>query len=262
MDTDMVADPSQILTYSLSGTDMASFTISQTNDDDTTDVDEEGLISVKAGTKLDHEAKSTYRVTVTATDSDGLSASIDVTITVTNVDEAPEIMVGGLAISGTTRVDYAEDRRDAVATYTAFGPDADMATWSLEGDDAGQFSITNGGMLTFVSSPDYENPASANMDNTYMVTVMADDGTYMAMRDVVVTVTDVEDTTTPVTDGTLLERLLERFDTEDDNGVKNGQIDKSEVVDAIIAFVTPGASNKPSKEDIVDLIVHFVTTPR
>ena len=51
--------------------------------------------------------------------------------------------------------------------------------------------------------------------------------------------------------------LLGKFD---DN--ENGQIDKSEVVDAIIAFVTPGASDKPSKKDIVDLIVHFVTTPR
>ena len=30
----------------------------------------------------------------------------------------------------------------------------------------------------------------------------------------------------------------------------NGQIDKREVVDAIIAFVTPGASDKPSKKDI------------
>ena len=36
--------------------------------------------------------KNSYdRIKVTATDSDGLSASIDVTITVTNVDEAPNI---------------------------------------------------------------------------------------------------------------------------------------------------------------------------
>ena len=62
-------------------------------------------------------------------------------------------------------------------------------------------------MLTFVSSPDYENAADDDMDNTYMVTVMADDGTYMAMRDVVVTVTNVDDgTTTPVIGGTLLDK--------------------------------------------------------
>ena len=64
-----------------------------------------------------------------------------------------------------------------------------MATWSLEGDDMGDFMIS-GGMLTFRSSPDYENPMDADMDNTYMVTVMANDGTYDAMRMVTVTVTN------------------------------------------------------------------------
>ena len=59
--------------------------------------------------KLDYEAKNSYVVTVTATDSDGLSASIDVTITVTNVDEAPEIIAGGLAISGPSSASYAEN---------------------------------------------------------------------------------------------------------------------------------------------------------
>ena len=36
---------------------------------------------------LDYETKATYSVTVTASDSGGLSDSIDVTITVTDVDE-------------------------------------------------------------------------------------------------------------------------------------------------------------------------------
>ena len=79
-------------------------------------------------------------------------------------------MVIGLAISGMDSVDYAENGTDAVATYMASGPDASMATWSLEGDDAGDFSITNG-MLMFMTAPDYEMPADADMDNTYMVTV-------------------------------------------------------------------------------------------
>ena len=48
---------------------------------------------------------------VTATDPSGETATVMVTIKITDVDEAPEIMVGGLAISGKTRVDdYAEDR--------------------------------------------------------------------------------------------------------------------------------------------------------
>ena len=73
------------------------------------------------------------------------TATITVTIKVTDDDEAPEITVGGLAISGTTRVDYAEDRRDAVATYVASGPESANARWSLEGDDAGDFRISSCG---------------------------------------------------------------------------------------------------------------------
>ena len=119
---------------------------------------------------LDYETKTSYMVTVIATDSFGATASIDVTITVTAVNEGPVISVGGLAISGRNSADYAENGTAAVATYTASGPDAASATWSLEGDDAGDFMIS-AGMLTFRSSPDYENPADANTDNTYMVTV-------------------------------------------------------------------------------------------
>ena len=122
-----------------------------------------------------------------------------------------ENMVGGLAISGMDSVDYAENGTDAVATYMASGPDASMATWSLEGDDAGQFSITNG-MLMFMTAPDYEMPMDMGGDNMYMVTVTATGGTYMAMPlDVVVTVTDVVDESTGGT-------LLERYDTDDGRG--------------------------------------------
>ena len=72
----------------------------------------------------------------------------------------------------------------AVETYRASGPESANASWSLSGDDAGDFDI-NGGMLTFRSSPDYENPMGhADRDNVYMVTIMADDGTYMDTHDV------------------------------------------------------------------------------
>ena len=132
-------------------------------------------------------------VTVTATDPLGASSSIPVTIEVTDVDEAPEIMLGGLAITGMARVDYAEDRRDAVATYSATGRSRPTPSWTLGGDDAGAFSISNSGELTFRSGPDFESPADADENNVYMVTVEADDDTYTATWDVVVTVTNVED---------------------------------------------------------------------
>ena len=178
-DPDPNEDP---LTYTLSGLDMDKF-----------EVGDMGRIMVGAGTELDYEMTTTYLVTVMARDSFGATASIDVTITVTDMDEAPEIMLGGLAISGMSSVDYPENGMDAVATYMATGPDADMATWTLSGGDMRAFSLSNDGMLTFRSSPDYENPTDMGMDNMYMVTITADDGTYIDTHDVMVMVTNVNE---------------------------------------------------------------------
>ena len=67
-DPDPNADP---LIYALSGPDASSFRVRAN-----------GQIEVGAGTELDAESKTTYRVTLTATDSFNDSDSINVTITV------------------------------------------------------------------------------------------------------------------------------------------------------------------------------------
>ena len=64
--------------YALSGTDAGSFDINGAT----------GQLMTLAA--LDYETKRTYSVTVTASDSGGLSDSIDVTVMVTNVDEPGE----------------------------------------------------------------------------------------------------------------------------------------------------------------------------
>ena len=137
------------LTYALSGADMASFSISS----------DAGQISAKM--KLDYEAKKSYMVTVTATDPSGASDSVDVTIKVTDMDEAPEIIVGGLAITGTASVSYAENGTDLVATYDLAGPNADSSgRWTtLGGADAGDFTFHQQGCSRFRRAPDYEAPA-------------------------------------------------------------------------------------------------------
>ena len=176
-------DPNtEALIYTLGGADADKFRVRSN-----------GQIEVSAGTELDYETKDTYMVTVIAEDSFGESASIMVTIMVTDMDEAPEIMLGGLAISGQSSVNYAENGTGPVgASYTVSGPDAASATWSpLSGADARLFSLSNDGMLTFNVSPDFESPADADMDNMYEVTLEANDGTYIDTHDVTVTVTNV-----------------------------------------------------------------------
>ena len=170
------------LTYRLSGNDAGSFDIDPAT----------GQISAKM--KLDREAKSSHMVTVTATDPNGASASVGVTIKVTNVDEAPEIMVGGLGISGMSSVQRDEAPSTAVATYTAVGPESASARWSLSGTDAGDFRISSSGVLTFRSMPDYEMPMDMDMDNVYEVVIEATDSeSNTAMRAVTVTVINVDE---------------------------------------------------------------------
>ena len=129
----------------------------------------------------DADVDNAYMITVRAA-SGTETATHDVTITVT--DET-------LVISGLVDIDYEEDGTDSVGTFVADGPNAASATWSLEGADADDFAISNAGVLTFVSSPDYEMPADADADNVYVVTVKATSGMEMDTLDVSITVTDV-----------------------------------------------------------------------
>ena len=177
------------LSYSLSGgADKDAFEINQTS----------AQITVGAGTDLDYETKTTYAVQVKAEDPFGASGTVMVTITVINVDEPPTITFGDptLAITGSTSASYTENDTAAVAPYTATGPGASSATWSLSGDDSGEFAIS-GGELRFATSPDFEAPTDADTDNVYNVTVNVSDGTNDASLNVDVTVTNADE------DGTL-----------------------------------------------------------
>ena len=105
----MATDPNDdTLTYTLGGTDAASFSI---------DAELTGQLQTKAA--LDKEKKDTYMVMVTATDPVGLSATAAVTIKVTNVDEAPELtgeaslkFVENIAVSTAVTTYMATDHED------------------------------------------------------------------------------------------------------------------------------------------------------
>ena len=73
------ADSGDTLTYTLDGTDAASFDIVSTS----------GQIQTTSGVTYDYETKSSYAVIVKADDGNGGSDTIMVTITVTDVDESP-----------------------------------------------------------------------------------------------------------------------------------------------------------------------------
>ena len=154
-----------------------------------------------------------YMVTLQVRHDDEDIAFRPVTITVTDVDEL------GM-LSGDDSFSYAEGGTDAVGTYTltAIG-DGPTVTWSLDGTDKSDFMLEGTGMsrmLKFSSAPDYEAPADADGDNTYMVTVKASAGGEMDTQDVMVMVTNVDEmgtlvlsSTTPSVDAELTATLTD-----------------------------------------------------
>ena len=170
------------LVFALSGADAGLFDIASPD----------GQITVAAGAQLNHETKDTYTVTVTVRDLEGLNSSIDLTIKVTNVNEGP-------TVSGVSSVEYAENSDAVVATLTATDPEDDGITWGKSGDDADRFAISEDGVLTFVTPPDYEAPNDVGTNNIYEVTVTAtddDDSPLMGSHSVMIEVTNEEETAT------------------------------------------------------------------
>ena len=201
---------------------------------------------LQAEEKLDYEEQASYVLEVKVTDSTGNSAMVTVTVNVNDVNDNPgEIVFStrALNVRGPASRSYAENGTDAVATYTAVGPEAARARWSLEGADSGDFRISSAGVLAFRSSPDYEVPEDAGSDNVYMVTVKANDGTDDAMRAVRITVTDVDENV--VEPG---QTLLERYDT-DSNG-----IDQQEVINAINDYLFGVGDEVITKDQAIEII--------
>ena len=164
------------LTYSLSGPDAASFEIDANS----------GQLRLASNAQLDFEAKRTHRFTVQVTDGvdqnndpdDVIDDTVDVVITVTDVNEAP-------VVTGETSPSFQENASAAVATFTGVDPEGDPFLWSV---DNGDFWISSGGQLNFRTPPSFEDQTS------YRVTVEAtDDGGLSATLAVSVSVTDMEE---------------------------------------------------------------------
>ena len=172
----VVAEDSNIgdvLSFSLEGEDAALFTVNSTT----------GALSLNSA--ADYESQSRYRVLLVVTD-DGDPALRDtqlLTITVNDVNEAPVIS----PIASATVAENASTET-VVYTTTVNDPDADTTiTYSLSGDDAGKFDISDSGVVTLKESANFEVQAR------YDITVTASDGALSASQAVTVNVTDVNE---------------------------------------------------------------------
>ena len=137
-----------------------------------------GVVTFKAATAPDFEAKGSYAFTVLATVGT-LETEKAVTIAVTDVNEAPVITDGDGTDDGAFAVRVAEGTT-AVTDIVATADAGDILAFSVSGADAALFNISASGALSFISAPDYDSPADVGGDNVYEVTVHVTDGFYDA----------------------------------------------------------------------------------
>ena len=169
------------LTYTLSGTDAASFSIVS------------GTGQLQTSAALDHETKDSYSVTVTVSDG-SLTDSISVTINITDVDEnrAPEFSDGTSATRSVAENTGAGENIGAPVAAT--DADNNTLTYTLGGTNASSFSIVSRtGQLQTSAALDYETKDS------YSVTITVSDGNGGSDSiTVTINITDVDENRAPV----------------------------------------------------------------
>ncbi|MBC6426863.1 MAG: cadherin repeat domain-containing protein [Ekhidna sp.] len=158
------ADPeNDALTYSIkSGNDAGNF-----------EIDTNGQITVKNSADLDHEATSSYMLTVTATDPEGSGTTVEsmVTITVTDLNEAPKI--GTIPNNLTVAEDASSgDNVGTSIMITDEDRPAQTLTYALTGANASDF-IIEGGQIKVSGTASLDASSKASYSLTLTVT---DDG--------------------------------------------------------------------------------------
>ena len=194
------------LTYTLGGTDASSFSIVSTS----------GQLQTKAA--LDYETKTSYVVTVSVSDSNGGSGSIDVTINITDANDAPVFSDGDsttvtivLPPKGNTEGDY-----DVGNPLFATDADGDSVNYSLSGTDAALlhtylFGRTiNGQIQNYVQLTTRGwSLHDANKSSFTVIVTASDRNGGTDNITVTINVTDVNENNAPVfTDGTNTTRSI------------------------------------------------------
>ena len=180
--TAAASDPEQAsLAYSASGADAALFTLNSTS----------GALAFITPPNFeqptDQDANNVYQLAITATDGAN-QASQDLTIAVTDVDEAPSF--------ATTTQDLSVNENTSGSVYQAQASDPEQAslTYSISGIDAAHFTIDPAnGDLSFNQAPDYESPSDSGADNTYDLTIATTDGANQAQQSLAISVNNLND---------------------------------------------------------------------
>ena len=177
-------DPEQAtLAYSISGADASRFNLGASSGDLTFKT------SPNFESPLDQDANNVYELSIAATDGAN-SASQAITISVSNVNEAPAFASASVAL------DTAENNLSFVHIVdAAVDPDSgEQLTYQLGGDDQSAFDFDVATRaLAFKSTPDYESPEDQGADNVYQINIVASDSEYSTSQAISIAVAGLND---------------------------------------------------------------------
>ncbi len=141
---------------------------------------------------LDADTNNVYVVDVRITDGQ-VNDIKTMSITVTDVNDNVVVITsnGG----GATAAINVDENTGSVTTVVALDDITSSIVYSKTGGiDQGAFSLNSGtGELTFVSLPDFENPADSGANNTYVVEITADVSGVTDTQTITVTVQNVNE---------------------------------------------------------------------
>jgi len=186
------------VTWSVSGTDSSFFAITSG-----------GVLTITSRNfeaPADVGANNTYIVTISATDVGSNATTQILTVTITNVNEAPSITNNS---SSATFAFSQPENSTSVVTYAATDVDAGSSlSFSISGgSDSADFTINSGsGVLAFTANPDFEAPADSDQNNVYIVEISVSDGLLSDTQTVTLTITNANETAslgTPTVSGTI-----------------------------------------------------------
>ena len=179
--------PAQTVTYSLSGTDAALFSI------DTVTGEVRFLNAPDYEAPTDLGADNVYDFTIIASDGNGGTETQNATVTVVPVND------NVLLITSSPSANFDENTPASTVVLDVSATDADLPAsslfYSLSGPDSAFFSIDSAtGEIRFLASPDFEVPLDQDQNNIYELMVMvAESGELNQSQDLAITVLPVND---------------------------------------------------------------------
>ena len=188
LNTDVSNGQTSVTSVTVTDADNDTPTLSLTGDDAAAlNITSEGVITFNTNpdytSPIDSDGDNIYEFTVNASDAD-FTTTQSATVTVLETNDPPTF--NGLESSYSV-----EENTVEVVSVSASDPDGSPITFSLSGDDSGDFTISASGVLSFAATSDYEIPSDDDTNNIYEINVVISDGSNEVSQAVSITVTEV-----------------------------------------------------------------------